>query len=85
VVASFVAVLDAWVLIPAALRDVLLRAAERGLYRPHWSETILTEVHRNFVTLPNVTEERALRLITVLRSHFEDALVQPDERLIAAP
>jgi hypothetical protein len=32
-----VAVLDSCVLLPAALRDTLLRAAEANLYRPQWS------------------------------------------------
>ena len=37
------AVLDACVLAPIALADTLLRAAEKGLYRPLWSDRILTE------------------------------------------
>ncbi len=41
---SFGVVLDANVLINAGPRDTLLRAAERELYRPYWSEAILDEV-----------------------------------------
>lgn len=41
--------LDASVLFPAALRDRLLRAARRGLFRPLWTEEILEEVRRNLV------------------------------------
>ena len=37
------AVLDACVLVPVSLADTLLRAAEKGLYRPLWSGRILTE------------------------------------------
>jgi len=43
-VSSFGVVLDACVLIPASLRDTLLRAAEQGMYQMHWSELILEEV-----------------------------------------
>lgn len=41
---TFGAVLDACVLVPVALADTLLRAAEAELYRPLWSERILGEV-----------------------------------------
>ncbi len=40
-------VLDACIIIPASIRDTLLRAAAAGLYRVHWSEAILAEVQRN--------------------------------------
>ena len=39
----YTAVLDACVLVPIALADTLLRVAEKGLYRPLWSDRILTE------------------------------------------
>ena len=44
-------VLDACVLFPASLRDILLRAAEVGLYRIRLSDTILEETRRNLVKL----------------------------------
>jgi hypothetical protein len=44
VTADFVVVLDACVLIPAPLRDTLLRLAEHPcLYVPRWSEEIMAE------------------------------------------
>jgi hypothetical protein len=40
-------VLDACVLVPVSLCDMLLWAADRQLYRPLWSEAILDEMERN--------------------------------------
>lgn len=44
--AAFGAVLDACVLVPAALCDTLLRLADRDLYRPVWSVRILAEMRQ---------------------------------------
>jgi hypothetical protein len=38
----YTAVLDACVLVPIALADTLLRLAEKGLYRPLWTDRILS-------------------------------------------
>ncbi|HEX6797452.1 MAG TPA: PIN domain-containing protein [Ktedonobacterales bacterium] len=69
------AVLDANVLLPAPLRDTLLRAAEAGLFAPRWSVEILDEVERNLMHKWRLTDERAARLITVMRRQFSEALV----------
>ena len=45
----FVAVLDANVLYPFGVRDALLRFAEAGLYRAHWSAEILNEWTQNLL------------------------------------
>ena len=42
-----VAVLDACVLIPAGLRDLLLSCADAKIFRPVWQDEILDEVRRN--------------------------------------
>lgn len=47
----YTALLDANVLIPYTLTDVLLRLAEAGLYRPLWSTTILAEAERTLIHL----------------------------------
>ncbi len=80
--ATLGAVLDACVLIPAALRDTLLRAARRDLYRPHWSETILEEVRRNLVAAGMVTPQQAQRLVDTLLARFPRALTTGYELLI---
>ena len=79
---SFGAVLDACVLIPAPLCDVLLRAAENGLYQIYWSEDILSEVERNLIRQLNVREERAARRVRLMREAFTEALVEGYQRLI---
>jgi len=75
----YIAVLDACVLVPIALADTLLRVAEKGLYRPLWSDRILTEAHR-------ATEEihpgiDASKRFTQMREAFDDALVNGWEEL----
>jgi len=42
----FTAALDACVLVPSLLRDVLLEVAERGVYRAVWSDRLLDEICR---------------------------------------
>ena len=84
---SFGVVLDANVLIKAGPRDTLLRAAERELYRPYWSEAILDEVQRNLADMlakrgnpePVVA---ARHLIEELREQFPEALVGGYEALV---
>jgi predicted nucleic acid-binding protein len=79
---SFSVVLDACVLYPAALRDTLLRAADAGLYRLHWSEEILDEVGRNLVKNSVADELAAQRLLDHMRQAFPDAAVAGHECLV---
>ncbi|MFN3866897.1 MAG: putative toxin-antitoxin system toxin component, PIN family [Demequina sp.] len=81
---SFTAVLDACVLIPYPLFDVLLRAADAGLYRPVWSADILDEVERNIVAKLGVEPERASRRIGHMKAAFPDASVDGYGQLIPA-
>lgn len=71
---SFV-VLDTSALFPAALRDVLLRAAERELYRPLWSEEILEELRRNLMKDLGKRQEQVLHLTDTMVAAFPEATV----------
>jgi hypothetical protein len=75
----YTAVLDACVLVPIALADTLLRVAEKGLYRPLWSDRILAEAQQ-------ATEEIHLGIdvskrFASMREAFGDALVTGWEEL----
>jgi predicted nucleic acid-binding protein len=74
--------LDANVLIPALLRDTLLRAAAAGLYMPRWTTAILAELARNLVATGRVTHEGVERLLDAMTEQFADALVTEYEHLI---
>ena len=77
-------VLDACVLIPATLRDTLLRAAEKGMYRLHWSDLILDEVRRNLVKREMTSPKDAEDLIKQMDRFFAEANVRGFEVLIPA-
>lgn len=79
---SFYVVLDACVLYPFYLRDTLLRTAEKGLYRVHWSATILDEAVRNLVKTGRIDQSGAQRLIDAMAASFPEAIVTGYESLI---
>lgn len=74
--------LDTCVLFPATLRDTLLRAAEYGLYRVHWSEEILEELRANLISEIHLDESVAHELTNTLRTYFPEAAVRGYESLI---
>lgn len=73
------AVLDACVLYPPVLRDLLLGAAARGLYQARWSERILEEWARATVKLGAGQEAAARGDIALMKGAF------PDGSVLAAP
>jgi hypothetical protein len=76
-------ILDACVLVNAALRDTLLRIAEPPrLYLPRWSEDIMIETMRTLEIKLGVTQEQTAHLVGELRKHFEDAWVEGYESFI---
>jgi predicted nucleic acid-binding protein len=79
---SFGVVLDACVPIPATLRDTLLRAVEKEMYRLHWSDEILDEVRRNLVKREMTSPENAQDLIEQMDRFFAEANVRGVEVLI---
>ena len=82
---AYSALLDANVLHPVSLCDLLLRLAERGFYRPLWSERILGETAASVLARhPQVAAEALARRIGHMRRAFPDALVTGYEPLAAS-
>jgi predicted nucleic acid-binding protein len=81
---SFRVVLDACVLVPSLLCDVLLHLAEDDLYNPLWSAEILDETQRALVGKLGVDPERAQRRLGQMRRAFPSAEVDDYESLIPA-
>lgn len=77
-----VAVYDANVLYPSALRDFLIRVAIEDLVRARWSEWILDEVFRNIaINRPDLDPERLVRTRGRMCAAVLDCLVTGFEEL----
>jgi predicted nucleic acid-binding protein len=72
---DFPIVIDANVLMQAAVLDTLLRLAERRLFLCRWSEDIIAEVRRNLIAKMNLPTEKVDFLLGELHAHFPDAWV----------
>ena len=86
----FSALLDTCVLVPSRARDVLLKIASTGVYRPLWSTEILAELDRTLRLLlakrgasPEETDAYLTRLFRQMETAFPDALVTGWEPLVA--
>ena len=78
------ALLDANVLYPAGLRDLLLRLADRYLYAPLWSAAIHEEWMRSLLAdRPDIEAAVLERTRAVMDGHFPDAVVTGYEPIIA--
>jgi hypothetical protein len=76
-------VLDACVLVNAALRDTLLRLSEPPhLYLPRWSSEIIREMMRTMENKLGVTASQSAHLLKELQDHFPEAWVEGYEALI---
>ncbi len=74
--ALLTALLDANILYPAGLRDVLLRLADQYLYAPLWSADIHAEWIRSVLAdRPDLTECMLERTRMVMDRHFPEAVV----------
>lgn len=76
------ALLDANVLYPTVLREILIGAAAAGLYAPLWSDRLLEEWARATVKLGPGAEAIARGEIAALSARFPGAAVAPGEALI---
>ncbi len=78
------ALLDANVLYPAGLRDLLLRLADRHLYAPLWSAGIHVEWMRSLLAdRPDIEAAVLDRTRAVMDGHFPDAVVAGYEAIAA--
>src|SRR5258708_5493652 len=77
-------VLDACVLVPASLRDTLLRLAEKRLFLPRWSDEIVAEMVRTLDQKLQKTPQQTAHLTGELRAPFGEAWVRNYEQLMAS-
>ena len=79
----FVTVLDACVLYPVPIRDLLLSLASAGLYKPKWSALIQDEWSRNLLAnRADLTAAQLHRTATMMNTAFHDADVEGYEVFI---
>ncbi len=78
----FVVVLDANVLYPFRVRDVLLRFAEAGLYRARWSQRIIAEWTENLIRDKPHLEQSVRSQQRAMAIAFPEAMVAGYEALI---
>jgi len=79
-ISDFPAIVDACVLVQAAVRDTLLRLSERRLFLVRWTDEIIEETVRTLRDKRGRTAEQTDRLVNELRAHFPDAWVEPGYR-----
>lgn len=83
--AGFKVLLDANVLYPPYLRDLLLHLAEKEFYEVRWTEQILQEVSRNIkARRPENLHDKVDRMVARLNEAFEEARISGYEDLIEA-
>ena len=79
---SFPAFLDTCTVFGAAITDFVLDLAERGTFRPLWSEQVLTELQRSLIRR-GIDSSAVEYRIQAMRRAFPDANVTGYEDLIA--
>jgi hypothetical protein len=83
--ARFVAILDACVLYPAPIRDLLLHLANVELYTPKWTDQIHEEWTRNLLlNRPDISATQLQRTVNAMHKAFPDAIVCNYEVLISS-
>jgi len=82
---KFIVVLDACVLYPAPLRDLLLSLASKGLYKLKWSNIIQEEWSENLLNKrTDLKREQIKKTINAMNLAFPDAMTEGFEDLIPA-
>ncbi len=81
---AYVALLDTSVLHPWVVCDLLLRLAERGLYRPAWSAAILDELVASLIERKPEHAERFQRRREHMEAVFAEGMTLRPERFLAA-
>jgi hypothetical protein len=79
---TFSVFLDACVLVPNWLRDILLTSAQFELYRPLWSAAILDEMQRTLIDRIGLLEERAKYTRAQMEEAFPEASVTGYEAIV---
>lgn len=80
--ARYTAVLDACVLYPAPLRDVLLSLGRAGLYHAKWTSQIHDEWVRSLqAQRPDIAEDKLRRTREMMNSSIPDCLIENYEAL----
>lgn len=77
---AYVALLDASVLHPWVVCELLLRLAERGLFRPAWSEAILDELVQSLIDRKPEQADRFRRRREHMEAAFAEAMTRHPER-----
>lgn len=79
----FIAILDACVIYPAPIRDILLNLADLEIYAPKWSEIIQEEWVRNLLkNRPDLSKAKLQQTVQTMNAAFPDAEVHAFEELI---
>lgn len=82
--ASYTAILDACVLYPATLRNVLLSLAQAGLYHARWTTTIEAEWAGNLLLdRPDIHPDQLRRIQEMMNEAVPDCQVTHFEPLVA--
>ncbi|WP_339107068.1 PIN domain-containing protein [Thioclava sp. GXIMD4216] len=74
-------VLDACVLYPTVLREILIGVAAKGLYQPLWSERLLEEWARAAARRGEADEVIARGEVAMLKARFPQAMIARHEGL----
>jgi predicted nucleic acid-binding protein len=79
---DFPAIIDACVLVQAAVRDTLLRLSEKRLFLAKWSDEIIAETERTLQAKLKLTQEDTKYLIGELEANLPDSWVEPGYKLL---